>query len=71
MPLRREKSKTGQTRSQNSIMLEGREAFISSIRKMEKIKKTIKKREEKVGSFDGGGNALQERNKEALQLSGH
>ena len=38
-PLRREQSKNGQTSSQSSTMLEGWEAFLSSIRKMVNIKK--------------------------------
>ena len=45
-PLKREKSKDGQSRSRNSIVLEDWEAFISSIRKMENIKKPSKMRGE-------------------------
>ena len=50
--LRRETSKKGQSRSQNSTTPEDGE-----------YKETIKKRTEKIGSFDGGGYALQERDK--------
>ena len=41
-PIKREKSKSGQTRNQSSIMLEGCEAFISSMRKMVNMKKPSK-----------------------------
>ena len=64
----KKESKNGQTRSQSSIMLEDWEAFISSIRKIEEHKETIKKCKEKVVSSDGGGNALQKMNEEALQV---
>ena len=47
-----ETSKNGQSRSQNSTTPEDGE-----------YKETIKKRTEKIGSFDGGGYALQERDK--------
>ena len=40
--------------------------FISSIRKMVTLKKPSKKRKEKVGSSNGGGNGVQKRNKDAL-----
>ena len=41
-PLRRKKSKNGQTRNESSIMFESWEAFISSIRKNGEHKETIK-----------------------------
>ena len=44
--LKREKSKSGQSRSPNSTILESWETFISSIRKMENMKKPSKMRGE-------------------------
>ena len=42
-------------------LIKMRGASISSIRKMENTKKTNQKCKEKVGSSDGRGNAVQER----------
>ena len=70
-PLRRKKTKNGQTRSQNSTMLEDWEAFISSIRKMVKKKRNHQKYEKKMGSFKGCGYHMQERNKETMLASGN
>ena len=53
----KEKSKNGQTKSPNSTMLW--------------ISRNHQQRKGKVGSFDGGGNALQKRNREALWVSGN
>ena len=39
------------------------EAQTRQLQKMENTEKPIKKRTEKIGSFDGGGYALQERDK--------
>ena len=58
------KGKNGRTRRKNSTMLEDREAFISSIRKMVKKKRNHQNRNEKVGSSNGCGDDLQKSNKE-------
>ena len=60
------RSRKGLLESQRSTTLEEREAFIPSIWKMESYTETIKTRG-KVGDSYGGGNALQNGNKEALE----
>ena len=64
-PIRRKRSKNGQTRSQSSSMFEDWEAFISSIQKMVKIKKPSKTQERRW-KFQWRRQCLAKRNKEAL-----
>ena len=66
-PLKREKSKSGKLRCQNSTMLGDWEAFISSIRKKVNVKKPSKTRKLEVTI----GNPVQERNKAKLPVSGN
>ena len=68
-PLRKERNKSGQTRSPNSIMIGDRGIYFIDPDDGD-YKDTIKKREKKVGSSYGGANALQERNEKSSKLIG-
>ena len=60
-PLTREKNKNGQTRSRNSIMLDGMRGIYFIDPEDEEYKKTIKNAMRKLGSAYGRGNAVQKR----------